>query len=149
MPPSCSCRSQRSALMAVGWKAAWRRAYYLPLALIAIAGAGASFLAKESGEPLAHTVRQAGKRVGEHPEQGDTAFVFAMLLAATLAVMFAVGALRRASACDASAGKTGFAFQWTTTSILYAISVPIALLADLHDGLGGALRATLVWKTNR
>lgn len=41
------------ALVAVGWKEAWRRVYYLPVALIAMAGAGSAFLAKQSGETLA------------------------------------------------------------------------------------------------
>ena len=63
------------ALIATGWHEAWRRAYLLPITLLAVGGAGFSFLAKQSGESLQQSVRAAGKRVGDHPEQGDTAFV--------------------------------------------------------------------------
>lgn len=135
-------------LVAVGWRETWRRVYYLPLALIAIAGAGASFLAKESGEPLAHSVRQAGKRVGEHPEQGDTAFVFAAALAATFVVLFAWE--RFGAAIRARLGwEDRLRLPIADDVLLYAISIPIALIAVYTMVVAGHSGATLVWKTNR
>jgi len=76
------------ALIATGWREAWRRAYYLPIALMAVAGAGATFFAKQTGESLAQTVRQAGKRIGDHPEQGDSALVFSGLFAMACVALY-------------------------------------------------------------
>jgi len=74
------------ALAAMCWRPAWRKAYSLPVALLAVAGAVAAYLARLSGEPIQDAVKRAAQsegvraRFGEHPEQGDTAFVFAVLL---------------------------------------------------------------------
>ena len=67
------------AFVIAGLREAWRRAYYLPATIITVTGGVFAFLSKESGEPLSKSIRATGQRVGEHPEQGDTAFVFAML----------------------------------------------------------------------
>ena len=133
--------------LAVGWRGAWRQTYYLPIALISGAGAAASFLAKQSGEPLAESVRHAGKRVGDHPEQGDTAFVFAVIFAAACAAIWAwsrVGARIRARL-----NLEDVRLPINDDVALYLISVPIALLAMWFMVAAGHSGATLVWKTNR
>src|SRR5690242_17286370 len=76
------------ALIAVGWNKSWRHTYYPPIALLAVAGAIGSFLAKQTGESLREALRQAGKRVGDHPEQGDNAFVLAGLFAMVCVALY-------------------------------------------------------------
>ena len=62
------------ATIAVGWNARWRHRYYLPIALVAIIGAVGAFLAQQTGGSLRRALRQAGKHVGNHPQQGNVAF---------------------------------------------------------------------------
>lgn len=75
-------------IVIVPWRAAWRRAYSLPLAAIALAGFIASYIAKESGERLERAAREAGRQLGEHPEMGTTATVVAFLLAGAAVALF-------------------------------------------------------------
>lgn len=77
------------ALIAVGWNAAWRRRYYLPITLIAVAGAGAAFFAAQSGESLQLSPEQAGWRAGDHSEYGDVAFLASLVLAIACLVLYA------------------------------------------------------------
>lgn len=136
------------ALIATGWRETWRRVYLLPITLLAVGGAGFSFLAKESGESLQASVRAAGKRVGEHPEQGDTAFVLAALFAATCLVLYAYQAWG-----EQVRGRLGWSDRFrlpvNETVALYVISIPIAALAIWTMLVAGHSGATLVWKTNR
>lgn len=135
------------AFVAVGWKEAWRKAYYFPVTVLAVSGAVFAFLAKQSGEPLTSTVRQAGHRVGEHPEQGDTAFFFAMLLG--LAV-FSVFVYHRYGTriLEAVGIKELPRLPLSYDTILYAVTVPLAALAVLTMVIAGHSGAELVWKTN-
>ncbi len=136
------------ALMATGWKTAWRRMYYLPITLIAGAGAVAAFLAKESGEPLAHSVRQAGKRVGEHPEQGDTAFVFAAILAASCTALFVWNRFGE-QIREKIGWQDKLRLPVDENLALYLLCLPVAAIAIYTMILAGHSGATLVWKTNR
>jgi hypothetical protein len=135
------------AWIGTGWRDAWRRAYYLPITLLALGGAGAAFLAKQSGEPLAESVRHAGKRVGEHPEQGDTAFVFAVLFAAACVAVFAWQ--RFGATLRERLGLSSLRLPFDDDVILYAASLPLAVLAIWFMIAAGHSGATLVWKTNR
>jgi hypothetical protein len=135
------------AFLVTGARDAWRRLYYLPVTLTAIIGGIFAFLAKESGEPLSESVRRAGQRVGEHPEQGDTAFLFAMLFAAACAAVYFFfryeGRIRSALRIQ----------QWPRLPVsyntaLYLAAVPLALLAIFTMVVAGHSGAELVWKTN-
>jgi hypothetical protein len=132
------------ALIATGWREAWRRIYLLPIALLAIGGAGFAFLAKESGEPLQKSVRAAGKRVGEHPEQGDTAFVFAGLFAAICLAFYLYQTFG-----DRVRERVGWTERYRTPVdegiLLYAISIPLAALAIWTMMVAGHSGAKLVW----
>jgi hypothetical protein len=136
------------ALIATGWKEAWRRAYYLPIALMSAGGAAAAFMAKQSGEPLQQAIRQAGKRVGEHPEQGDTAFVLSAVLAATCLALYAWQTFG-----ERIRERVQLSDRWRLpfdeNLALYAVSVPVALVAMWAMVVAGHSGATLVWKTNR
>lgn len=65
-------------LLVIPWRAAWRRAYGIPVAAIAVAGSGFSLLATQSGKSFEEASEAAGHRLGEHPELGDTAMLFAL-----------------------------------------------------------------------
>ncbi len=132
------------ALISIGWRDAWRRMYLLPITLLAIAGAGSAFLAKESGEPLQESVRAAGKRVGEHPEQGDTAFIFAGLFAAACLALYAYQTWG-----DRLRERLGwtqkFRLPVDETVAIYVISIPIAAIAIWTMVVAGHSGAKLVW----
>ena len=131
-------------LIAVGWRETWRRSYYLPVTLMAVAGGVFAFLAKESGEPLSHTVHQAGKRVGEHPEQGDTAFFFAMLFAIACVILYLAHRFGPAIQKDLDLPKLPLSYD----AVLYAAALPLAVLAIVTMVVAGHSGAELVWKTN-
>jgi hypothetical protein len=84
------------ALIALGWRQEWRRSYALPIALMAIAGAAAAFIAAQTGESVEHTIRDAasatGQRAnfGDHPEQGTTAEIASIVFAAFAVIFWAV-----------------------------------------------------------
>ena len=136
------------ALIAVGWNDAWRRAYYLPIALLAAGGAIAAFLAKQSGEGLQESVRQAGKKVGEHPEQGDTAFIFAGILAVACIALYVYHAFGERIR-ERMGWTDRFRLPINEHLALYVVSIPIAALAVYTMLVAGHSGATLVWKTNR
>lgn len=129
------------ALVATGWRRSWRHAYAVPVALLGVAGSISAFLAKESGEPLEHAVRRvAGEqgiqaRFGDHPEQGDTAMLFAMLFTLAL-VLYAVAALLqpRWQKLPAWAGPASYGL-----AVVVAIPAVITMVAAGHSG------AALVW----
>ena len=129
------------ALLVTGWKASWRKHYSLPVAILAVAGAVFAFLAKESGEPLEHSVKEAARaaganaRFGDHPEQGDTAFVFALLFAAAAVAFWAVDRYHEK-------------FSWPKQSgrIAYGVALIPAALALVTIAIAGHSGAKLVWK---
>ncbi len=136
------------ALIAVGWKDAWRRVYYLPITLLSVGGAGATFLAKESGEPLAESVRHAGKKLGEHPEQGDTAFIFALLFAGACVILYGWNTF--GEHVRARLGwENRFSLPFNENGALYVLTLPLAALAIWAMVVAGHSGATLVWKTNK
>lgn len=135
------------AFLVAGARDSWRRAYYLPVTIGAVAGGVFAFLARESGEPLSESVRRAGARVGEHPEQGDTAFFFAMLFAAAAVAVYVFHRYEgRVRSFLGIKDWPRLPFSYNTA--LYAATVPLALLAILTMVIAGHSGAELVWKTN-
>lgn len=129
------------ALAVTGWRAEWRKHYSLPVAILAVTGAVFAFLAKESGEPLEHSVREAARaagttaRFGEHPEQGDTAFFFAMLFGLAAVAYWAVDRYHEK-------------FNWPKQSglIAYGVALIPGALALITIAIAGHSGAKLVWK---
>ncbi len=129
------------ALAVTGWKAAWRRNYSLPVAIIAVGGAVFAFLAKESGEPIEHSVKEAARaagtqaRFGDHPEQGDTAFVFAVVFALSAVAVWAIDRYRERFSLPKQSGL-----------IAYGVALVPGALALVTIAIAGHSGAKLVWK---
>ncbi|GMV84428.1 MAG: hypothetical protein AMXMBFR80_02860 [Dehalococcoidia bacterium] len=129
------------ALAVTCWKASWRKAYSLPVALIAVGGAAAALLAKEAGESLEDTVARAARsegvtaRFGDHPEQGDAAFAFALLLAFAAVAVWAVDRW----------GKRFNLPAWAPLAT-YAVALVPAGIALIIMVVAGHSGAELVWK---
>lgn len=135
------------AYIATGWRDAWRRAYLLPITLVALAGGFFAFLAKETGESLSESIRHAGKSVGEHPENGNTAFLFAMLM--TLAIVAVYFVHRYGGQIRERMGiRTLPRLPVSYETAMYAVAVPFAVLALVTMIIAGHTGAQLVWKTN-
>ena len=128
------------ALVATGWRSAWRESYAGPIALMAVAGAVFAFLAKQSGEPLKNDIRQAARAAGqaanfgEHPENGDTAFVFAMLFGLTALGLWLATRYRE---------RLGLP-TWAPMAA-YGLGVGAAVIATLTMVIAGHSGATLAW----
>jgi uncharacterized membrane protein len=136
------------ALVATGWRAAWRRVYYLPITLMAVAGAGAAFVAKQTGESLQHSLRAAGKRVGDHPQHGNIAFVAAFLFAAACVALYVYQTY--GEQIRARLGWSDrFRLPVDEQVALYVAAIPFAALAVFAMVIAGHSGATLVWKTNK
>lgn len=129
------------ALAVTCWRAAWRKAYSLPVAILAVAGAVAAFLAKASGGPIEGAVKRAAQgegvraRFGEHPEQGDTAFVFAVLLALAAITVWAVDRY----------GERFNLPKWAPLAT-YGLALVPAVIALITMIVAGHSGAQLVWK---
>ena len=134
------------ALIAVGWNRTWRHQYYLPITLVALGGAVGAFFAQQTGGTLKRALRQTGKRVGSHPQQGNTAFLLAALFAAVCVALYLYEAHG-----DWFRGRLGiadrFRLPFDENMVLYVVAVPIALLAIGMMVVAGHSGATLVWKT--
>jgi hypothetical protein len=128
------------ALIATGWRSEWRRHYAAPVAALALLGGIFAFLAKQSGEPLKEEVRRAARlagqsaNFGEHPQNGDTAFIFAMLFGLSAVALWAVDRYRE---------RLGLP-QWAPAAA-YGVSVAVALIATLTMIVAGHSGAVLAW----
>lgn len=126
---------------ATGWKAAWRRAYALPAGLLAIAGAVFALLAKSSGEGLEGPVKRAAQaagqraRFGDHPEQGDAAFFWAMLLGLGMAAFAVLACIERRRELP----------RWAPLAA-WGVVLVIAAVATVTMTVAGHSGAQLVWK---
>lgn len=129
------------ALVATGWRSTWRRHYSLPVALLAVAGATAAFIAAQSGGDLQSAIKDAAKasgvraRFGEHPEQGDTAQIAAIAFAITAVAFWAV---------DRWGRRIGLP-TWVP-AVMYGAGVLVAAAATLTMVNAGHSGATLVWE---
>jgi len=132
------------AVIIVGLRERWRRTYYFPVTLTAFVGGVFAFLAQQSGEPLSHTVRQAGKRVGDHPEQGNAAFFFAMVFAVACVILYVAHRFGPRIRRELKLPE----LPVSDDLLLYAAILPFALLALFTMIVAGHSGAELVWKTN-
>jgi uncharacterized membrane protein len=126
------------ALILLGWKSEWRHHYALPIALLAIGGAVAAIIAASTGEGIEATVREAaGSRVrfGEHPEQGDTARLFAVIFAMGATALWIVETWREQLQFKA----------WSATAAYVGSSV-VGVIAIATMVIAGHSGAALVWK---
>jgi hypothetical protein len=129
-------------LVATGWRADWRRHYSLPVALLAVAGALAAFLADQSGEGLEDRVRDAARaagavrpQLGDHPEDGQRAMILAFVLAGLAVALWAVD-------------RWGTRFKlppWSDRAV-YGVGAVVSLAALVVMVAAGHSGATLVWK---
>ncbi len=128
------------AFVAAGTKPGWRARYLLPVAALAVVAAVFAFLAKQTGDPLKQSVRRAAEQAGgvanfgEHPEQGDTAFIFALVFALAAVAVWAVTRYRE---------KYGLP-TWAPAAS-YAVALVPAALALLTMVQAGHSGAQLVW----
>jgi hypothetical protein len=134
------------ALVAVGWNRAWRHQYYLPVTLVAIGGAVGAFFAQQTGGSLKRALRQAGKRAGSHPQEGNTAFLIAALFAAVCVALYLYEAHGDWIRARLGIGDR-FRLPFDENMALYVVAVPVALLAIGMMVVAGHSGATLVWKT--
>ncbi|MCC7363741.1 MAG: hypothetical protein IT303_05180 [Dehalococcoidia bacterium] len=127
---------------ATSWRRSWRYVYGIPVAALAVAGAVFAWLAEESGEPLEHDVRDAARgaglsrpRFGDHPDQGEAAFLAAAVFALGVLAFLAVHHF----------GRRWKLPPWTGTAAYAVVLVPgaLALLTMVAAGHSGA---ELVWK---
>jgi hypothetical protein len=129
-------------VIATAWRREWRHRYMLPLAVIAVVGAGAAFAAAQSGESLEHTVRDSARetgasaRFGEHPEQGDRAEILAFAFALSAVGLYTIEqpSLKR------------FRIKSSFTTVGVAACTVLALLAFGSMVIAGHSGAELVWK---
>lgn len=134
------------ALIAVGWNAAWRRRYYFPIALLALVGAVGAFAAKQTGGSLKRALRQAGKQVGSHPQQGDQAFFLAALFAAVCIALYVYESYGEQIRARLGISDR-YRLPFDENLALYAVAVPVAVAAAVMMIIAGHSGATLVWKS--
>ncbi|PFG73361.1 DUF2231 domain-containing protein [Tepidiforma thermophila] len=129
------------AHLVTGWRPAWRRSFAIPVALIGFAGAVFAWAARASGEALEDRVKDAARavgqraRFGDHPEQGDAAFFWAMLLGLALIGFAVLAWLERKRELP----------RWAPLAAWGAVVV-IAAVATATMTVAGHSGAQLVWK---
>jgi hypothetical protein len=129
------------AFAALCWKKDWRQHYLLPVTLLTVVAGGFAFLAQQSGGPLRRSIRDAARAaggpdsLGQHPGQGNTAFLMAFLF--MLAVVAYWAAIRWGAKWSLPA--------WTPRAGYFVVLVPaaLALVTMLVAGHSGAV---LVWR---
>lgn len=124
----------------------WRDIYLFPATMLAAAGAVAAFLAKETGESLEEAVKETGKRLGEHPEQGDTAFIVTVLFggcAIATYLLFRYGPQLRARLKL----EDRLRLPISDVAAAYVVTIPLAIAATAFIVIAGHSGAVLVWKT--
>jgi hypothetical protein len=132
------------AFVALMWRERWRERYLLPITLLALGGAIAAFLAKQTGESLQEVMRPTGERLGEHPEQGDMAFLASALygcacLATYLVYEYGYQLRERFTKEDR------FRLPVSDEMAAYLLTVPIAVIAIGLLVMAGHSGARLVW----
>ncbi|MGE0058470.1 MAG: DUF2231 domain-containing protein [Dehalococcoidia bacterium] len=134
------------AFILTAWRREWRELYLLPISLMAAASAIAAFIAKETGESLEEAVKETGKRLGEHPEQGDVAFIITILFG-----LCAVGSYAVLSMGPEIRRRLGLEDRMrlpvSDGTAAYLITLPFAIAATAYVIIAGHSGAELVWKT--
>jgi len=129
------------AHVVTGWRPAWRRSYAIPVALIGASGAVFAWAASATGEALEEQVEEAaeafGRRVrfGDHPEQGEAAFSWALVLGLALIGFAVLAWLERKRELP----------RWAPLAAWAAVVV-IAAVATVSMTVAGHSGAELVWK---
>ncbi len=140
-------------LLAVGWRPDWRKRYLLPVALIALAGAGSAMIAAQSGEALQSSINQSAYAagvpgasntggegesgvLGDHPQQGNAAEIFSVLFAGAVTGFFTMETW----------GHRFFEVTGTHTMGVYVACSLLAVIAIATMIIAGHSGATLVWK---
>lgn len=145
---------------AFGWRADLRPSLLPALLLLAVIGAAGAILAAQTGGPLEHSVRTAAQQAGaprpsfgEHPEEGSRAEFGAIVLAISLAGVFAVDLVARAGRRDhrsdgilGSVAAAGARLPAWTPNATYAIALLPAAFALLTMIAAGHSGAALVWR---
>ncbi len=128
------------ALILMVWRAESRRSYSLPVAVLAVVGAVAAFLAAQSGGSLRRSLRATARAAGiradfhGHPGYGNFAEVTAVLLAAAAVAIWAYERW----------GDRYPLGRWANAG--YAVSCVVGLAAIGTMILAGHTGASLVWK---
>lgn len=137
------------ALIITCWKVEWRRRYVFVIAVLALAGASSAFVAVQSGKLLEHSVERAaavdGKPTinaegeselfGDHPEEGETAELAAIVFAAVAIGLFTLDRL------GPERGLTE-----TQMRGAYALCCAVGIFALATMIVVGHSGAALVWK---
>jgi len=123
-----------------------RRRYYLPITVVALAGAVDAFFAQKTGGSLRRALREAGKRVGNHSQEGNVAFCSTLLLAGACVVLYVYE--NYGEQVRARLGMNDrYRLPFDENLALDLMALPIALLALAMMILAGHSGATLAWKT--
>ncbi len=128
------------ALIIMVWRGEWRRSYSLPVAVLAVIGAVAAFLAAQSGGSLRRSLRETARAAGTradfhgHPGYGNQAEVAAVLLAVAAIGIWAYERW----------GERLPLGRWANAG--YAMSCVLGVLAIGTMVLAGHTGASLVWK---
>lgn len=124
------------------WRSDWRRWFAIPVAALAIAGAAFAILAAQSGGPLEHAVREAAVQAGasrptfgEHPEQGDTAEFWSIIMAVTIVAALLTDRFGHRLRLPAWSGTAAYA-----TALVPALIALVTIVIAGHSG------AELVWE---
>jgi uncharacterized membrane protein len=126
----------------------WRVRYGVPLVILAAGAAGASVLAKESGEQLAETVRETDT-LERHMDLGDTFFLFAgALLLALTALVAAQWWTDRNAGQSAAADTSQTSGRRLLLTLLAVGTVLTAGLATFQVVLVGDSGAKAVWASS-
>ncbi len=112
---------------------------------MALAGAVSALVAKETGESLQNLTRATGEKLGDHPEDGDTAFllsvVYAFFALATY-VLYEFGETIR----DRLNLLDRLRLPVSDSVAAYLVTVPVAIIAVVALIIAGHSGATLAWK---
>lgn len=124
-----------------GWRRAWRAVYAAPAALLGVAGAVFAWASSASGEPLKDSLKDAAKaagqkvRFGDHPDQGEAAYSWALSLAVLLIGFAALAFIERKRELPAWLPLAA----WVVAGLVGVVAVAAMTVAG-HSG------AELVWK---
>jgi uncharacterized membrane protein len=124
-------------VVGTGWRTDWRTRFSLPVSLLSVLGAGAAFLASQSGGELRQSIRASAAATGgradfgSHPGDGDIARILAVLLAGVaLAIWF------NERKGQARLSPTG----------IYVVGFVVSVAAFVTMVLAGHSGSALVWK---
>lgn len=136
-----------SAIAFVGlvWRRRWRETYLLPIMVLAIAGAVSTFISRQTGHLLEDAMSSTGIPLGEHPAQGNTAFLFACLYGVgcfLTYILYEYGYELR----SILGIEDRFHLPVDDDVAAYLLVIPVAILAVLTIVVAGHSGSSLAWK---